>query len=69
MSSISPVRLSKQLAPAAAVLLTLSGCSHPQGMEDSPVLLRCEREWGVRGGGTTQRQIFIERVGESEIVA
>lgn len=23
-------------APAAAVCLTLSGCSHPQGMEDSP---------------------------------
>lgn len=36
-------------------------------MEDSPVLFRSKREkWGKR---LSQRQIFIERVGESEIVA
>lgn len=32
------------LAPATAALLTLSGCSHPQGMEDSPVLFRSKQE-------------------------
>lgn len=44
--------------PAAAALLTSSGCSHPQGMEDSPVLFRSKRE---RGGGETDSETDIYR--------
>lgn len=40
-------------APAAAACLTLSGCSHPQGMEDSPVLFRSQRR-----GKDPQTDIF-----------
>lgn len=46
------------LAPGAAALLTLSGCSHPQGMEDSPALLR-NGECG--GGVATDSQTDIYR--------
>lgn len=54
------------LAPAAAVLLTLSGCSHPQGWK---IPLFSSEASGKGEKRQTQRQIFIERVGESEIVA
>lgn len=50
-------------APAAAALLTSSGCSNPQGMEDSPLLSSevLQRQ--------TETLIFIVGVGESEIGA
>lgn len=49
------------LAAAAAVLPTLSGCSHPQGMEHSPVLFRSERETGGGVGKKTDSETDIYR--------
>lgn len=56
-------------APAAAALLTSSGCSDPQGMEHSPLFSSevCRGDGGLQR--QTQTQIFIEGVGESEIGA
>lgn len=63
------------LAVAAAVFLTLSGCSHPLGMEDSPMLISLqkkqkEKERESEGEGEkTGSETDIYRERESEIVA